>query len=117
MNEMRKEFFDFLDERKADTLQEVEKLIKEDRKDESNTLKAKANIYDIFKALWDAAEKASNDKESFKENFLKKAATIPAAWEKSLEIAKQHNDVKKIVIEEAKLSAVKEIKEKFATLF
>ncbi len=38
-------------------------------------------------------------------------------WEKSLEIAKQHNDTSKIMIEEAKLAAVEEIKLKFDKLF
>lgn len=113
MEELRKKYIDFLDKRKADTLQDAETLLKEERKDESNILKAKANIYDIFKAIWDAAEKASTDAESFQAAFLQKAESIPAAWEKSLEIAKQHNDVAKIMIEEAKLSAVKEIKDEF----
>lgn len=92
-------------------------LAEDDRKDESNLLKAKANIYDIFKAIWIAAEKTTSDKKTFKEEFLKKATQIPSAWQKSLEAAKQHNDTGKIVVEEIKLSAVCEIKEKFSCLF
>ena len=51
INELEKEYFEFLDTRKQQTMTEVLDLIKDDRKDESNVLKAKANIYDIFKAL------------------------------------------------------------------
>lgn len=117
MNELKNTFFAFLDKRKEEITKESELLAKDYRKDESNLLKAKANIYDIFKAIWDAAEKTTADKEAFKEEFLKKAALIPSAWEKSLELAKQHNDTAKIVMEETKLSAVSEIKESFLSLF
>ena len=117
MENLKCEFFAFLDERKNKTMSEAAALAKDDRKDESNVLKAKANIYDIFKAIWGAAEKLSKDQDSFKTAFLGKSSDIPAAWEKSLEVAKQHNDTFKIVIEEAKLAAVEEIKLKFDQLF
>ena len=92
INELEKEYFEFLDTRKQQTMTEVLDLIKDDRKDESNVLKAKANIYDIFKALWNA---------------------IPSAWETSLQKAREHNDTFKILIEEAKLEAASDVKEKF----
>jgi len=38
-------------------------------------------------------------------------------WEKSLEAARVHNDIAKIVIEEAKLEAAAEIKAKAFSLF
>lgn len=117
MKELKNTFFAFLDTRKEETTKESELLAKDDRKDESNLLKAKANIYDIFKSIWNAAEKTTTDQETFKGEFLKKATQIPSAWEKSLELAKQHNDIGKIVMEETKLSAVYEIKERFLSLF
>ncbi len=118
INELEKEYFEFLDTRKQQTMSEVLDLIKDDRKDESNVLKAKANIYDIFKALWNAAKNTSTDMESFKEVFLNKASAIPSAWEASLQKAslqkaREHNDTFKILIEEAKLAAASEAKEKF----
>lgn len=79
INELEKEYFEFLDTRKQQTMTEVLDLIKDDRKDESNVLKAKANIYDIFKDLWNAAKNTSTDMESFKEAFLNKASAIPSA--------------------------------------
>ena len=106
-----------MDERKRMVLSEAADLAGDDRKDESNVLKAKANIYDIFKAIWGAAEKLSKDRDSFKTAFLGKASDIPAVWEKSLEAARLHNDTSKIMIEEAKLAAVEEIKAKFNALF
>lgn len=114
--QLRKIFFEFLDERKTAVLKESEDLKLEERKDESNTLKAKANIYDIFKALWDASTKGVSDMQEFQTEFMKKATQIPATWEKSLEVAKAHDDAGKIMIEEAKLAAVAEIKEKFKSI-
>ena len=117
MKELKNEFFAFLDNARQNALEEAETLTKDDRKDEGNILKAKANIYDIFKAIWNAADGMADDKESFREAFRKKAEMIPSAWVTSLEKAKEHNDTHKILIEEAKLSAVSEIKEKFNSLF
>lgn len=105
------EFIHYLDEKKQETLDESNRLAKEDRKDESNTLKAKSNIYEIFKVVWIATKKSIHEGEDLREQFLLKIENITAPWQKSLEIAKQHDDVAKIVIEEAKLSAVTEIKE------
>ena len=116
MNELEKEFFAFLDTRKQQTLEEASALASDSRKDESNVLKAKANIYDIFKALWNASKKTTKDTESFKETLLKKMTVIPAQWEAALTAAKKNADAGKILIEEAKLSAVSEIMEKLHDL-
>ena len=117
MKELKNEFFAFLDNARQNALEEAETLTKDDRKDEGNILKAKDNINDIFKAIWNAADGMADDKESFCEAFRKTAEMIPSAWVTSLEKAKEHNDTHKILIEEAKLSAVSEIKDKFNSLF
>lgn len=117
MEKLIKEFNEYLDQRREAVLQEAVALKNEDRVDESNILKAKSNMYDIFKSLCKVSVQSSADKEQLKKEFMKKATIIPAAWEKALETAKAHEDVEKIMIEEAKLSAVAEIKEKFEELF
>ena len=117
MKELEKEFFEFLDSRKQEVLSEAAALVKDDRKDESNILQAKANIYDIFKALWTASKNTTSDLDGFKAAFLNKAAAIPSAGEGSLAKAKEHNDTFQVLIEEAQLSAVAAIKGKFAEMF
>lgn len=112
-----KEFFDFLDNRKQEVLNEAQALKLDDRKDESNVLKAKANIYDIFRAIWTASKAMAKDDNSFKEIFDNKVSLIPAQWEASLVKAKENGDVTKVMIEEAKLSAVAEVREKIKELF
>ncbi|CRZ33972.1 hypothetical protein DFR55_10863 [Herbinix hemicellulosilytica] len=106
----------FLEQRKAEVLEEAARLIADERKDESNFLKAKANIYDVFKALLGASSKACNDKNAFYADFKKRAETVPAVWRKSLEEASRHGDTKKVLTEEAKLSAADEIIAKFDEL-
>lgn len=116
VNKLRDEINGYLDERHAVVLEEALRLKMDDRVDESNVLKAKANIYDVFKSLCNVSAKQSSNKAQFEEELNKKSITIPAAWEKSLEVAKAHNDTIKIMIEEAKLSAVYEIREKIASI-
>ena len=41
--------------------------------------------------------------------FMEKAGNVPKNWHISLEKAKEHNDVPKILIEETKLKAVENI--------
>ena len=103
-------FFNFLDDRKEDVLAQVSALISDDRKDESNVYKAKANIYDIAKAIYGASEKQAPS-ENLKEDFLKRFDKITSPWAENLERAKAHGDSLKEMIDEAKLEAVSEIKE------
>ena len=109
-----KDFFTFLDERKASVLEDIQALSADGRNDEANILKAKANVYDICKAVFNAAEKQSAGaaETAFPALFDK----ITSPWKASLELAKEHSDDRKVLIEEAKLSAVTEISGKFAEL-
>ena len=116
MNEKINEFYSFLDEKKTQVLEEVKSLAAEDRMDESNILKAKANIYDICKAVFGVAAKGASG-DGLKAEFLAKFGNITGQWEASLAKAKEHDDTHKILIEEAKFSAVSEIKEKLEEMF
>ena len=53
--------YKFLERRKAEVLEEASKLAADRRNDESNFLKAKANIYDVFKALLNVSCKAAGN--------------------------------------------------------
>ena len=116
MSEKINEFYAFLEDRKARVLAEVKSLAAEDRTDESNILKAKSNIYDICKAVFGVATKGASE-DTIKDEFLSKFTNITSQWEASLAKAKEHDDTHKVLIEEAKFSAVSEIKEKLEELF
>lgn len=116
MNEKRKEFLDFLNDRKVAVLAEVKALAEEGRTDDSNILKAKANIYDIAKAFFETVTKAASEGAE-KEAFLKAFGRVTGQWEATYEQAKAHDDSRQVLIEEAKFQAVAEIKDKLAELF
>ena len=108
MNDKINIFYTWLDERKEATLSEAAALTKDERIDEGNSLKAKANIYDICKAVCGAAVKQSKgmpDADMLVAAFKR----ITDQWRTALDLAKAHNDSRKIMIEEAKLSAADEI--------
>lgn len=105
----KKQFYDYLEEQKADTQKEIETAMQENRKDEAGFLKAKGNMYDIFKAYFDVAEKAETETAKKIAFFQSKTQSLTGAWKMSLEKAKEHNDTAKIVVEEQKLAAAEEI--------
>ena len=103
-------FYKFLEERKQSVTDDITALTAEGRSDDANILKAKFNVYDIAKSVYDAAAKQNGDT----------AVTFPAlfkritdTWRISLDAAKAHGDDRKVLIEEAKLSAVTEINTRF----
>ena len=112
MNE--KDFFTFLDTQKQTVLDEIQSLTADGRKDEANILKAKSNVYDICKSIYSALAKEApaHVATAFPETFDR----ITGPWKASLEAAKAHGDDRKILIEEAKLSAVSEITAKLSEL-
>ena len=93
-------------------------LFADHRRDEGTFEKIKGNVYDIFKAVLAASIKAhSNDPEAAKVFFLRKLNEIPSAWVTSREKAIQHGETDKQLIEELKLSAAQQIKEKFTEIW
>ena len=87
---------------------------KDGRKDEANILKAKLNIFDVCKSVFEALFK--QHPEGIETVFPATFERITAPWEASLSKAKEHGDDRKVLIEEAKLSAVTEINARFAEL-
>lgn len=125
MKELTSQYFEFIANKKKQYTQEYENLKKDDRKDEADHIKVKENIYEIFEVLFkthvNQLEKLSiTDEEKLhrlKEDYTKRFETIPKSWIARLELAKEHNDVANIVIEELKLQVVKELKEQFLALY
>ena len=116
MSEKRNEFLTYLNDRKMQVNAEVKALAEDGRTDDSNILKAKANIYDIAKAFFDNVTKGASE-GSEKEAFLKAFGRVTGQWEATYEKAKAFGDDRQVLVEEAKFSAVTEIKEKLEELF
>ncbi len=104
---MREKYFIYLDKKKETVLAEIAKLESEQRKDESNILKAKANIYDIAKAVYDSAQTmAEGDVKKILHIFSEKLEVISTPWRLSLDKAKEFGDSRKELIESGKLDAL-----------
>lgn len=112
MNEQQRKFELYLDEQIIECRQHSKLLAADERMDEGNFEKVRANVYEIFKTILSAAEKVcGKDDGARKRFFLQKMDEIPANWTTSYEKASQHRDVDKMHIESIKLDTVREIKE------
>ena len=94
------QFMAYLDEKAAFYRQESRRLTADDRRDEGDLAKIRANVYGICKSVFQVldVEKANA-----------KLAGLRNEWETSLAAARGHNDVKKMAIEEIKLEMLGEI--------
>ena len=135
------QFITFIDETIEKMRAEEKMLAESHRKDEANLMRIKMNIYDVCKTVYGVCARMPAKKDMDKEEFqatgkwqgiarcgvvsqldgdadtvqlyLKKLEELPKNWKESLEKAKIHGDVEKQVIEETKINALEEIKEKF----
>ncbi len=92
-------------------------LIADGRKSEAVFAKIEANVFEIFKTILAAGEKAcGGDEAKLKQFFTERLEQIPANWRVALAQAEQHGDVEKAHIEKLKLNVVEQIKAEFAKL-
>lgn len=118
MNERQQKFELYLDEQIAACKQRSKQLTADERMDESNFEKVRANVYEIFKTILSAAESVcGKDDLAKKRFFLQKVEQLPASWMTSYETAKQHGDVKKMHIESIKLDTVQKIKDMYTQIW
>lgn len=114
MNNKYQRFESYLDERIATCNEHSKRLAEDDRIDEGNFEKVRANVYEIFKTILSVAENICGEDDLAKKKFfLEKAEQIPMSWATSYEKAKQNEDVTKMHIESIKLETIQEIKDMF----
>lgn len=112
MNEQQRKFESYFDEQITACQQRSKMLAEDDRMDEGNFEKIRANVYEIFKTILSAAERVCEKDELAKRAFfLQKAEQIPTSWRTSYKTAKQNGDVRKMHIESIKLDTIQEIKD------
>lgn len=112
MNGQQRKFEVYLDKQIAACKRRSQLLAEDDRMDEGNFEKVRANVYEIFKTILSVAERVCGGDEPAKRDFfLEKAEQIPASWAASYERAEQNGDVEKMHIERIKLDTIREIKD------
>lgn len=97
----KEEMCRWLTEKSAACMARRKQLWDDDRRDEANFEKIRADVYDIFKTVLTVVEKDA---------FLKKLVQIPSSWEKAYAQAEGRGDAERMHIEKLKLDAVAEIK-------
>ena len=108
----------WFDERIAECRQQSKALFNDERRDEAELEKIRANVYDIFRTVLSAGVKAcKGDEADVRSFFEQKCEQIPSNWLASLEKASQHGDELKVRIEQLKLDTIGEIKESFALIW
>nr|WP_300863010.1 hypothetical protein [uncultured Acetatifactor sp.] len=106
-------FINYLDQRTSSIQEDTLRLIADDRRDEANFEKIRANIFQIVKTMLQASARLSQE-ESERVSFLKsKLASFQETWEKYLMAAKEHGDDLKVVQEQTRLEALAEIQDVF----
>ena len=110
----REAFYNYLDVKMKESTLNEQQLLKEERADEASHEKIKSNIYQIFKTIYLSLEKnPTRTQEEIKEQFLEKLEAIPNNWKIALDKAREHQDAKKILIEEIKFEIRDEIQATF----
>ncbi len=94
------------------------RLLSDDRADEADFEKIRANIFDVFRTVLTAAQKAcGEDLEEIRRFFLSRLQQIPSSWYNSLQKAQQYGDAEKIQIESIKIAASEEIESQFTKIW
>lgn len=88
-------------------------LVSDDRTDEANFEKIRANVYDIFRTILSVAQKMA-DPKAF---FLKKLEEIPANWVSAKKAALSHGDEAAAHIETIKLETKDAIRAEFLRIW
>lgn len=96
------EFMLWCDARAGECREKHKQLLADSRWDEARFEQIRANVYGVFRAVCTTLQ---NDPQA----LAKKLQEIPAAWEESLRLAKEHGDEEKACIEQLKLDTAREI--------
>ena len=105
-------FEEYLENKIKELFSEAENFEKSYRQDDAVFVKIKCNVYEICKTVFGVFKKVKAEKDLYNE-YINKLDKFKNAWTDSFEKAKAFGDSKKAAAEEAKLSALAEIKAKF----
>lgn len=93
-------------------------LLADDRRDEADFEKIKANVYDIFRTILSAAVKTGDrNEDAVKDFFLQRLQQIPSKWSAAYKKAESNNDAAQMHIERVKLDVAEEVQADFCTIW
>ena len=101
----------------AEATQSAAALAAEDRRDDANLEKIRANVYGIFVSVLQAAEKQSTDEATRRTFFENNLERIPSGWRIARQKAEERGDTVRLVQEDVKLAAIDEVWQAFRELW
>lgn len=108
----------YLEERISACKERGLELSAQGRGDEAAFEKVRANVYDIFRTVLEAALRIGDgDAGAVQRFFLMKAEQIPSSWKAAQERAALHDDVERLMIEGLKLDTAQEVRARFVELW
>lgn len=122
LKELKETYLKEMDLLKESCLMKMKELQKDDKTDEANFEKIKANIFDIFIILFQGEVKKFNTEAELKDqdkytlfcsNYLNRFDTVPKAWRMRLDYADKNGLITEKVVEELKLETADIIKDIF----
>ena len=115
--EKKESFIRYLDERTSAVQDNIARLNEDDRRDEADFEKIRANIFPIMKQILQASERIAKD-EGEQIKFLDDRITMfEDTWKEALAKATEHKDAKRILQEQVKLEAINEIRDAFERIW
>lgn len=106
---------EYLEERISDCRERGLELSAQERGDEAAFEKVRANVYDIFRTVLEAALRLGDgDDGAVQRFFMMKAEQIPSSWKAARERAALHDDEERLMIEGLKLDTAREVRARFA---
>lgn len=108
-NEREETFIQYLDTRTSTTQEHISQLTADNRKDESDFEKIRANIYQVLKTIFQASQKKAPGEDEQARFLHSRLVVIENTWRASLKKAEEHHDERKILQEQIKLEVMDEI--------
>lgn len=109
---------EYLEERISACKERGLELSAQGRGDEAAFEKVRANVYDIFRTVLEAALRIGDgDAGAVQRFFLMKAEQIPSSWKAAQERAALHDDVERLMIEGLKLDTAQEVRARYVELW
>ncbi|MBQ1840785.1 MAG: hypothetical protein II128_05555 [Atopobiaceae bacterium] len=106
-----------LEAKVAKATQSAAALKAEDRIDDANLEKIRANVYGIFVSVLQAAAKQSSDEAERRAFFERNLERIPSGWRIARDKAEERGDTVRLVQEDVKLAALDEVEQAFRELW
>lgn len=116
-NKIKEDFVKFLDERTSAVYKDVNRLTEDNRKDEANFEKIRANIYQVLKTIFLASMRTSGEEWEQIRYFGGRLDVMEETWRGSLAKASEHNDTVRVIQEQVKLEVMDEVRKTFKEMW